>query len=70
MERHIKRDKIYCKKVLSNFYQSRLDTQITIKIFLHFFQLSIRINGKSINFEDKKTNKSNFYKKQKTIQYT
>ena len=62
MERHIKRDEIYCKKALGNFYQSRLDTQITIIFFYIFFQPSIKLNGKSINFEDKKINKSNFYK--------
>ena len=60
------RDEIYCKKTLSNFYQSKLDTQITIKIFLHvFFQPSIRMTNKTINFEDKKINKSNFYKNKK-----
>ena len=31
-------------------------------MFLHFFQPGIRISGKSINFEDKKINKSIFYK--------
>ena len=61
----IKRDEIYSKKALSNFYQSRLDTQITIKIFYIFFQPSIRMNGKSINFDDKKINKSTFYKNKK-----
>ena len=50
---------------MSNFYQSRLDTQITIKFFYIFFQPSIRITGKSINFDDKKINKSNFYKNKK-----
>ena len=39
--------------------------QITIKIFYIFFQPSIRIGGKSINFDDKKINKSNFYKNKK-----
>ena len=40
--------------------------QIIIKIcFTFFFQPSIRINGKSINFDDKKINKSNFYKNKK-----
>ena len=38
---------------------------IIIKNFLHFFQQSIRMSGKSINFEDKKINKSTFYKKKK-----
>ena len=50
---------------LSNFHQSRLDTPITKKKFLHIFQPSIRMNGKSINFEDKKINKSTFYKNKK-----
>ena len=35
------------------------------KNFLHFFQQNIRMNGKSINFEDKKINRSNFYKNKK-----
>ena len=39
--------------------------QITIKFFYIFFQQSIRINGKSINFEDKKINKIIFYKYKK-----
>ena len=40
--------------------------QITIKNFLHFFfQPSIRISGKSINFDNKKISKSTFYKKKK-----
>ena len=53
---------IYCKKVLSNFYQSRLDTLNYYKIFFTiFFQPIIRINRKSINFKDKKINKSTFY---------
>ena len=39
--------------------------QITIKFFHIFFQQSIRINGKSINFEDQKINKSIFYKYKK-----
>ena len=34
-------------------------------MFYFFFQLSIRISGKSINFDDKKVNKSNFYKNKK-----
>ena len=40
-------------------------SQITIKSFLHFFQQSIRKSGKSIHFEDKKVNKSTFYKNKK-----
>ena len=32
-----------------------------------FLQSSIRMSGKNINFDDKKVNKSNFYKKQETI---
>ena len=32
---------------------------------MHFLQTSIRISGKSINFNDKKINKSNFYKNKK-----
>ena len=34
-------------------------------MFYIFFQPSIRISGKSIDFEDKKISKSNFYKKKK-----
>ena len=36
-------------------------------MFYICFQQSIRINGKSINFEDKKINKSNFYKNKKVF---
>ena len=42
-------------------------TQIIIKKFLLFFLLSIRMNGKSINFNDKKIKKSDFYNKNKKI---
>ena len=35
---------------------------IIIKIFTIFFLTSIRISGESINFDDKKMNKSSFYK--------
>ena len=35
------------------------------KYFYIFFQPSIRMSGKSINFEDKKVDKSNFYKNKK-----
>ena len=41
------------------------NTQIDIKTFFTFFLPSIRISGKSINFGDKKINKSNFYKDKK-----
>ena len=41
--------------------------QITINISLHFFQQSIRMSGKSINFDDKKINKSNFYKSKRVF---
>ena len=34
-------------------------------IFLHFFSPSVRMSGKSINFDDKKINKSNFSKNKK-----
>ena len=40
--------------------------QTAINFFLHiFFQPSTGMNGKSINFEDKKINKSPFYKNKK-----
>ena len=42
-------------------------TQIIIKKFLLFFLLSIRMNGKSINFNDKKIKESDFYNKNKKI---
>ena len=42
------------------------DTQNIIKKFLLFLP-SIRMSGKSKNFEDKKVNKSNFYKNKKTF---
>ena len=35
------------------------------KKFLYFFQPSIRMRGKSIIFEEKKINKSTFYKNKK-----
>ena len=54
--------KLIVKKTLSNFYQSRLDTQITVKIFFIFFSSSIKMSGKSINFDNKKINKSCLYK--------
>ena len=42
------------------------DTSNYYKIFFtFFFEPSIRMNGKSINFEDKKINKSTFYKSKK-----
>ena len=41
------------------------DIQNIIKNFSLFFSLSIRMNGKNINFEDKKINKSSFYKNKK-----
>ena len=34
---------------------------------MHFFLTSIRISGKSINFDDKKINKSNLYKNKKFV---
>ena len=39
--------------------------QITVKNFYVLFQQSIRMSGKSINFDDKKINKSNFFKNKK-----
>ena len=57
------------KKTLSNFYQYKLNTQITITIFLYFFQLGIKMSNKTITFEDKKVNKSNFYKTQNYLIY-
>ena len=38
---------------------------IIIKMFYIFFLTSIRMSGKSINFDDKKINKSSFYKNRK-----
>ena len=38
------------------------DTQIIIKIFLYSFLPSIKMSGKSINFEDKKSTKAIFTK--------
>ena len=52
------------KKALSNFYQCRLETYYK-KLFTLFFQPSMRMSGTSINFDDKKINKSNFYKNKK-----
>ena len=42
------------------------DTQIIMKKF-YFFSSSIRISGKNIIFDDKKINKSNFYKSKKVF---
>ena len=39
------------------------DTQIIIKKLFLFYLPSIRMSGKNIDIEDKKINKSNFYKK-------
>ena len=39
--------------------------QIIINFFLHFFLQSIRMSGKSRNFEDKNINKTTFYKNKK-----
>ena len=59
--------RLIVKKALSNFYQSRLDTHIT-KFFLRsFFSPSIKMSGKNINFDDKKINKSNFYRNKKRL---
>ena len=38
------------------------DMQTNIKKFLHFFLPNIRMSGKTINFDDKKISKSNFYR--------
>ena len=40
-------------------------TLIIMKKFLHFFSPSVRMSGKNIIFNDKKINKSNFYKSKK-----
>ena len=50
---------------LSNFYQPRLDTQITIKNVLNSFSPGIKMSRQSKNFDDKKINKSSFYKNKK-----
>ena len=42
-------------------------TQIIIKFFLFFSLLYIRMNGKNINFNNKKVKKSDFYNKNKNI---
>ena len=39
-----------------------LGMQSNIKKYLHFFSSSVRMSGKSIIFNDKKTNKNNFHK--------
>ena len=41
------------------------DNEIIIKQFFTFFSQSIRTSGKSLNFEDKEVNKSNFCKNKK-----
>ena len=53
-------------KAPCNLYYYGLDTLSCYKIFLHFcFLTSIRISGKNINFDNKKINKSSFYKNKK-----
>ena len=42
-------------------------TTIIIKKFLLFFLLYIRMNGKNINFDNKKIKKSDFYNKNKKM---
>ena len=43
-----------------------LDTQIIVNYFyIYFFSSSTRTSGKKIVFDDKKINKSNFYKNKK-----
>ena len=39
-----------------------LGMQSNIKKYLHFFSSSVGMSGKSIIFNDKKTNKNNFHK--------
>ena len=54
------------KKDTKQFLSVYMIPQFIIKNVLHFFfQPNIRKGGKSINFEDKKINKSNFYKNKK-----
>ena len=51
-----------------NFISLDWTLSIAIKNFLHFCYLtSLRLSGKSINFDDKKINKSNFYNNKKLI---
>ena len=57
--------RFYCKKGTKQFLLVYMIPKITTKNLYIFFQESIRMNGKSINFEDKKINKSNFYKNKK-----
>ena len=66
MERHIKRDEIYCKKPLSSFNESRLDIQITIK---KFFLTRIKTSGKNIDFDDKRSTKVPFIKTKSYLIY-
>ena len=42
-------------------------TKITIENFYFFSLLSVRMNGKNINFNNKNIKKSNFYNKNKKI---
>ena len=42
--------------------------QTNIKKILHFFFLhTVRINGESLNFDDEKINKNDFYKNKKPV---
>ena len=51
--------------VTKEFFISLHDTPNYYIKFLDLFYQSIKISGKSINFEDKKINRSTFYKNKK-----
>ena len=62
--------RFYFKKDNKQFFISLHDTSILYKKFLYFFKRTrmyeqIRMNGKSINFEDNKINKSTFHENKK-----
>ena len=42
-------------------------TKLLLKKFVLFFSSNIRMSGKNIIFDDKKINKSNFYKNKKVF---
>ena len=61
----LKETRFIIKKDTKQFLLVYMIPEIIIKIFLHFFRKSIRMNGKSINSDNKKVSKSTFYKNKK-----
>ena len=64
---HINAHNNYHKRHIAKYIMTACIPKITIKVFLLFFSLSIRMSTSSINFNYKKIKKSDFYNKNKTI---